>query len=329
MSFESLIATAQRLQASVEALAALGAELRIRREGLPADPRSCSGSMSVIRALDPSLLDNITAEQEEAALVIIQSAVGQAVDLLEDPARAPGWRYEDPEILQGQGLASRRFVRAIDALAAQRPDLQRTLREPGAFLDVGTGVGWLAIEAARAWPALRCVGIDVWEPALRLARANLAGTGMEDRVELRSQSIEDLREQGTFTVAWLPPFVPVEIVHVGLQNLHRALAPGGWLIFALLGTATDQLGRALTALKLARYGTYSWTTAEAEAQLRDHGFEQVRRSPLTHTPSLFSGEGPLCWIAPSCPPADEVIENQGCLLRCMSPLLTPSRHRPD
>ena len=28
-------------------------------------------------------------------------------------------------------------------------------------------------------------------------------------------------------------------------------------------------------LKLARYGTYAWSTDEAEAQLRDRGFKQV------------------------------------------------------
>ena len=60
-----------------------------------------------------------------------------------------------------------------------------------------------------AWPALRCVGIDVWEPALRLARANLAGAGMEDRVELRTQAVEDLEESEIYSLAWLPPFIPV------------------------------------------------------------------------------------------------------------------------
>ncbi len=284
MSFESLIATVQRLQASVDALAAVGAELRIRREGLPADRQVSRRLQGVVHAIDPNLLDDLTAAQEDAALVVIQSAIGQAVDLIADPSRAPGWSYEDPAILQGQGLGSRRFIRAIDALAAQRPELKRTLHRPGAFLDVGTGVGWLAIEAARAWPALRCVGIDVWEPALRLARANLAGVGMEERVELRRQGVETLTEDGTFTLAWLPPFVPVDTVPVALGLLHQALAPGGWLIVSVLGSMPDPLSRALTALKLARIGTDGWTTAQAEAQLRAVGFERVEtfaHDPLT------------------------------------------------
>ncbi len=284
MSFASLMAMAQRLQASGEALAVLGAELRIRREGLPADPQVVRSLQDVIRALDPSLLDDLTVEQEEAALAIIQSAIGQAADLLDDPGRPPGWRHEDPTILQGQGQASRRFIRAIDALAGQRPDLQRVLHAPGAFLDVGTGVGWLAIEAARAWPALRCIGIDVWEPALQLARANLAGVGMEDRVELRAQGVEQIDDLEVFTLAWLPPFVPVALMPVALKNLHRALVPGGWLVLSLLGAMPDPLGQALAALKLARHGTYAWTPPEAEGQLQAAGFERVETfspTPLT------------------------------------------------
>jgi len=238
-------------------------------------------------------VNGLSAEQEETALVTIQSALGQALELISDPARAPGWSHVNPEILQGQGLGSRRFVRAIDALAAQRPDLQRMLANPGIFLDVGTGVGWLAIEAARAWPALHCVGIDVWEPALRLARANLAGAGMEDRVELRMQGVEELNEFETYALAWLPPFIPLGLMPRALKNVYNALVSGGWLVMCILGARPDPLSQALAALKLARIGTYSWTTCEVEDQLRQLSFEHVEA--FSHTPStvIIVGRKPL------------------------------------
>jgi predicted O-methyltransferase YrrM len=283
MSFESLLSTVQRLQTSAEALAALGAELRLRREGLQADPNIVARLHDVLRALDPTLVNGLSAEQEEMALVMIQSGLGQTFDLISDPARAPGWSHVNPEILQGQGLGSRRFVRAINTLAAQRADLQRVLAEPGAFLDVGTGVGWLAIEAARAWPALRCVGIDVWEPALRLARANLAGAAMEDRVELRTQAVEDLKESEVYALAWLPPFIPVSVIPTALQNIHNALIPGGWLVMCTLGAPPDPLSKTLAALKLARIGSYSWSASEIEDRLRQFSFEQVET--FSHTPT--------------------------------------------
>jgi 2-polyprenyl-3-methyl-5-hydroxy-6-metoxy-1,4-benzoquinol methylase len=184
MSFESLITKWQTLNWSVEALAALGAELRMRWEELSGDSRVRSLLQEVVRRIDPELLDGINANEERAVLALIQTSFHQAIDLIENPARAPGWNYQDPVILESQGQVSRLIVRGIDRLAAQKQDLDEALHRRGAFLDVGTGVGWLAIEAARAWPALGVVGLDSWEPALDLARKNLAQSGVADRVEL-------------------------------------------------------------------------------------------------------------------------------------------------
>lgn len=179
----------QTLNSSVETLAALGAELRLRCEGLNGDPRVRSLLQAIVEKIDPGLFDGLNPNQEHAALALIHS-FRQAIDLLENPARPPGWIYEDPIILESQAQLSRLIVRSIERVAAQLPDLGLTLCQPGVFLDIGTGVGWLAIEAARAWPALRVVGIDFWEPALNLARKNLTQSGVAARMELRLQRIE-------------------------------------------------------------------------------------------------------------------------------------------
>jgi len=158
MSFESFIKKCQTLNWSLEALAALGAELRLRREGLNTDSRVASLLREVVHRIEPGLLDGFDSSQELAGLALIQTSFRQAIDLLENPERAPGWNYEDPLILESQGQVSRLIVRGIDTLAASRPALDTTLRQPGALLDIGTGVGWLAIEAARSWPTMRVVG---------------------------------------------------------------------------------------------------------------------------------------------------------------------------
>lgn len=204
MSFESLMAASHRLSVSVEALAALGAELRLRQEGLEGDPRIRALLLDVVNAVDPLLLGGIDADREATVLALIQAVFRQAVDLLENPARVPAWSYQDPIILQSQGQVSRLIVRGIDALAAQRPDLDAMLRRGGAFLDVGTGVGWLAIDAARSWPAMRIVGVDPWEPALALARENLAKSGVAERIELRSQGVEHLDDVATMLIRLTP-----------------------------------------------------------------------------------------------------------------------------
>jgi len=199
MSFESLIAAAQRLSTSVEALAALGAQLRLQQDGLEGNPRVRALLNEIARAVDPQLLEDADEHQQATTLALIQTIFRQALDLLEDPARDPGWNYKDPVILQSQGQVSRLIVRGIDVMATQRPELGEMLQGPGAFLDVGTGVGWLAIEAARSWPALQVVGVDPWGPALTLARQNLAQSGFAERVELRSQRVEQFEEATTFT----------------------------------------------------------------------------------------------------------------------------------
>src|ERR1700704_6310930 len=182
MRVESLLSVSQRLNMSVAALAALGAELQLRRDGAKFDTRVRRGLQEVIRGINPRLLDTVDPTEETITLAFIQAFFRQATDLLENPGRKTGWTYEDPIILQAMGQGSRRIVRAIEELARQRPILRETLEQPGVLLDIGTGVGWLAIEAARTCPALKVVGIDIWEPALAIAQKNCADSGLSQRI---------------------------------------------------------------------------------------------------------------------------------------------------
>jgi precorrin-6B methylase 2 len=231
---------------------------------------------SVARAVDPQLLEGVEPNQEASALALIQTTFRQALDLLENPERAPGWSYQDPDILQSQGQLSRLIVHWIDAMAVQRSEWCDVLGSHGAFPDVGTGVGSLAIEAARYWPSLSVVGIDPWEPALTLARKNLAQSGLAKRVEFRSQRVEQLEETAAFTVAWVPgPFISAEVVDRALERVRCALVPGGRLIFGLYPLPSTQLEQALTRLRIVRSGGHPWTSTELEVKLRALDFEQI------------------------------------------------------
>lgn len=276
MSLESLMVATQSLGASMDALAAVGAELRLRHECLFAAPRVRLSLEEVVQRIDLKLLEGVTKNEEHAALRIIEAFFRQAIDLLEHPARVPGWSYTDPIVLHGQGLASQRFIRAIETLASGKAELKATLDRSGTLLDVGTGAGWLAIEAARSWPTWNVVGIDPWEPALSIARANVAESGLEQRIELRAQSVEQLEDKDAFTLAWLPgPFLRAEIVPAALERVSRALAPGGWLVFSLFASPPGPLGEAVTKLKIVRNGGYPWKTRDIEDKLRELGFEQI------------------------------------------------------
>jgi len=277
MSVEQLISAAQRLSASVDALAALGAELRLRRNGKFAPPRVRQLVQEVLHAIDPHLLEGITADQEAAALAAIESLFRQASDLLENPERGPGWTYTDPKLLQGLGTASRRFARAMEAFAAGRSALGAALKAPGKFLDVGTGVAGLAIEVARSWPNWRVIGIDRWEPSLALAKANIAAAGMEERVELRLQSVDELEDESLFTVAWLPgQFLAPNIMPAAIERSHRSLAAGGWLVIGIFAPMTeDGFGHAVHRLKIVRDGGHPWSVEEISGLLEGCGFTDI------------------------------------------------------
>jgi SAM-dependent methyltransferase len=294
MSFESLMAVVQRLNASAETLAALGAELRLRRDGARADPKTRQLLHDIVRGIDPTLLDGVSPQQQALALAVIGAAFHHAVDLLEDPARAPGWLHQDPAVLQTIGRMSSRIVHQIGAIAALRPALHEMLTSPGAFLDIGTGVGWLAIEAAQVWPALKVVGIDIWEPSLQLARTNIATTGMQERVVLRAQSIVDLEDKEAFAVVWYPaPFLPLEITPPAMKNAYRALIPGGWLVFGMFPPQPDPLGEALRALRTVRCGGHPWEVPEVEERLRRLGFEEVETFTPGSVSTLVVGRKPV------------------------------------
>lgn len=88
-----------------------------------------------------------------------------------------------------------------------------------AFLDIGVGVAALSIAMTRLWPTLRVVGIDPWEPALALARQNVATAGLSERIDLRQQAVEDLTDQAAFDLVWVSqPFVRTD---PPTSTLHR------------------------------------------------------------------------------------------------------------
>jgi hypothetical protein len=148
MSNSALLAKARELVSAAETMGALGAELRLRQMGQDGDPRVRGALQAVLRNLEPGLLDGLDSGQIAAIIGQVTYALQEALDLIREPGRAPGWGYKDPAILQERGRGSRAAARHFANLAKQRRALAGLL-ENCSFLDVGTGVGWLAIEAAK------------------------------------------------------------------------------------------------------------------------------------------------------------------------------------
>lgn len=278
---KGVLGVAGRLGASADALSALGALVRIETEQLTVDPEV----HSVLRAIGAELLgpDAVISPEAAPALGLAQTFLTQGIELLRNPGRTGGWDQVDVPLLQGIGRMSMGIVSAVQAAAAAQPDLAARLAEPARILDIGTGVGWLAVALAQAYPRATVVGIDIFRPALDLARANVAGAGLADRVELREADGGDLPPTADFDVVWLPlPFLPPAVVPDLLAAARGALAPGGWLLagtFAPVGEG--RLAELLMDLRTVRSGGRPWTADDLLPLLAAAGYADAHQVPRT------------------------------------------------
>lgn len=282
MGLEDVIGAVQRLNVPMEALAALAAELRIRSEGLEPDPAIRERIAAVVDRLGVGDLDELPPEVLQVAAGAARAFFRQAELMMEDPTRERGWVSDDPLVLQSTGRASMMVSTILTQVAPQLGLDGRLGDGDAAFLDLGTGVGWLAAAMAMSWPELRVVGVDRFEPALELARANLAAAGLTDRVELRTADAADLDYHEEFDLVWVPgPFLAPGIVPACLDGVRRALVAGGTVVFGLFATVDDPLAEATQDLRVVRCGGHPWQIAEAESLLTEAGFADAHEIERT------------------------------------------------
>ncbi len=271
-----------RLNVQLTAMASLGAEMKLRLAGEAGDPLTRPLLQSITDLLGPGLLDDMEDGEEAGALGLLQTFFRDASSLLDAPGAKPGWTHSDPVILRSLGRSSRSNIFSILALLPGRPALEAAIAGGARFLDVGTGVGQVAMTAARTWPHLHVVGIDLWQPSLAIARETLAASEVADRVELRHQDLAELDDQDAFALAWLPaPFIPGAVVAGAMPRLWRAMAPGGWLVVGLFAIPPEPLPGAVAQLRTLRGGGRPWTPGEMVQLMQDAGFVDVECPPPT------------------------------------------------
>ena len=273
MAFEDVIGTVMGWSTATQALAALGAEFALDQSGEKAPPEIDAALRAVSTAGGLADLDELAPQQRAIVLGIIELTLRQALDLVAEPARAAGWTFTDPVILDGWGRASGMVPMAI---AAAHPDLAQV----ESFLDVGAGVGLLAVSAANVWPSSTIVGIDPWEPSLERARANVGGAGLGERITLRQQRIGDVDDADTFDCAWIPTFFVTEPdLEQALPAVMNAMRPGGWIVLGRMRTKPTPLAEATQTLETIRFGGANVDTKRAEELLTNAGCVDVHAVP--------------------------------------------------
>jgi predicted O-methyltransferase YrrM len=206
------------------------------------------------------------------------------------------WAAQSEEALLAHGHQSARAARPFaQFMLPTMGDLAGRLAAPGArMLDIGTGVGALAVDFAQVFPQLHVLGIDILDSSLDLARQAIAVSDVADRVTVRKQDVADFTDPAGFDLAWLPaPFIPQQALPAGLTRVTAALRPGGWLIAGHGKFGGTPVQDALTRLKTIIYGGTPLDEAAACQVLRDAGLTSVRSMPTPRgVPAITIGQKP-------------------------------------
>jgi len=273
MSMQEVTAVITRFQTATDALAALGARLGIG-EGDAVPPEILAALDEVLAASGVTDVDDLEPQQRAMMAGLIRTMFAQSADLLGCPTRDAGWSYTDPAVLEGVGRGSM----MMPTLLAGSGEFNGV----SSFLDIGTGVGLLAVSAARVWPECTVVGIDVWEPSLELARRNVTAAGLDHRIEIRRQDMLDLDDADTYDCVWLPSFFfGPEALAAALPKIIAATLPGGQVVLAHYEPPPEPLPRTTMRLRTIRDGGSVLDADGAAELLRGAGCQDVH--PLTRT----------------------------------------------
>lgn len=251
-----------------------------------------------------SPLDLADADLLVSARVIQEQDVGYAVlrkeSYLSDPAAlnrnmmaqlqrallharsgGAGWTGEDLELVRNQGDGSAAWADLIadDLLHSLSGAAEGLESGRGRFLDVGTGVAAISRALCGRFAGLSCLGLDVLPQVLRLAREEVRYAGLEQRIELRNQSVTELDESSEFDLAWVPQiFIPRAELETGLERVFAALRPGGGVIVptnAPPGCA-DQMEQAVMVHAGHVLGGGPIDVSEAHEMLLQAGYVDMR-----------------------------------------------------
>jgi SAM-dependent methyltransferase len=252
-----------------------------------------------LAALALTLSDAADEDQRRAADEVLRALGIAAAEDLPEPSRsrigaqatAPlvqiaallggrrAWLEQPDDALLAQGRSSAQAAPMFaQFVLPQLGDLGERLTAPGCrMLDVGTGVGAMAVGYAETFPELTVVGIDVLPRVLELAQRVVAESAARARVELREQDVASLADDDAFDLVWIPaPFVPEESLREGLTRIATALRPDGWVTVGHGRFGGNALEDALTMFKTRAYGGTPLDSNQAQQLLRERGFSDVK-----------------------------------------------------
>jgi len=275
MAEDAAMILVNRLLGQAQALAAVIAYPRLSAAEDSADPELRSRVEEVVDVLGArDALDSLTDRERNVVIGFARSYLHQALELADHPGRANAWSHDDPAILQAQGAAST-VVASLIAHTGLGADGDR-------ILDVGTGVAGLAIAFCETFADSTVVGLDPWEPALALARGNVANANLESRITLVPLPIQEYEDADGFDLVWLPSFfIPEAFIDDALRRVRTLLRPDGRVVVGVMERAGDALARAVDAMITVRSGGAVLETEQGIERLQQAGFARAFEADRT------------------------------------------------
>jgi hypothetical protein len=94
---------------------------------------------------------------------------------------------------------------------------------------------------------------------------------------VREESVDALAERAAYDLAWIPQaFIPSAQYRAGLDTVHRALRPGGWLVTLVAASRrSTELQSAVLAHDSCLAGGGVADVDAVVARLREIGYDRV------------------------------------------------------
>ncbi|KFG66753.1 methyltransferase domain-containing protein [Microvirga sp. BSC39] len=233
----------------------------------------------------PALMPFTSSEGVETFRAALRAPLLQTEDfrhkLTTGSLRLDGWSHTDDAIIEAQGTLTRHWTaRALPKLKFL-PGLVPQLEAPGAaLLDVGAGAAGLSIALCRHFPRLNAVALEPAPHPAELGERHVRQAGLADRIAVRRERVEELREDRAFDLAFLPQmFLPDAVIEEALRRIFQALKPGGWLLVAVLSHDGSGKASAVNRLKNLLWGGNTRDMARIKPLLEAAGFDPVIRAP--------------------------------------------------
>jgi len=134
------------------------------------------------------------------------------------------------------------------------PDVVDRLTRGGRVLDVGCGVGRVAIAIAKGFPRCEVTGLDPNGVSIAQARSAAAAAGISDRIRFIEETTRELdRGDGFDLITACDCIHDFSDPHATLSEMRSLLKPDG-VLFAIEPKAADRLEDNNTALSTVYYG---------------------------------------------------------------------------